>query len=244
MNVVASQFHELLGIEPGCFRVLTSHAAFAFNLSSGSVARVRAHDEPVSTKGGTRSLRRIEQCQVGEPGQWTAFDDRARTNWFTVHTSPVTKITQVPADDVFALQSLSASDVLEWERRFGAAWSGVRISIVLRTAPEKIADLAAGWELIGLPVRDAPFLYPTAQLFRGAPYSGLAVVLRALNEVSTDPWLWLDVLTRPVVQWGGRNGFDLLADGDTASVINVVTQATVAALQDPTHHCGLWEIRS
>jgi hypothetical protein len=65
-----------------------------------------------------------------------------------------------------------------------------------------------------------------------------------LNEVSTDPWLWLDVLTRPVVRWGGRNGFDLLADGDTAGVINVVTQTAVAALQDPTHHCGLWEIRS
>jgi hypothetical protein len=73
---VTEQVDQLTGDEGGRWRVHTSsNSYYDFDLEAMTVARHRAPGASATVNDGTRPIREIAQCRVGEAGRWTMRGD-------------------------------------------------------------------------------------------------------------------------------------------------------------------------
>ncbi|MBC7596361.1 MAG: hypothetical protein H7288_20940 [Kineosporiaceae bacterium] len=83
---------ELTGRESGVWKVQTHRSEYVFDFDEHTVTRIPGVDAGSTINDGTRPLRRIEICLVGERGRWTMLSDEFETDYYWQVSSAVTRI--------------------------------------------------------------------------------------------------------------------------------------------------------
>lgn len=87
--------NELTGRESGVWKVQTHRSEYLFDLDERTVTRIPGVDAGSTINDGTRPLRRIEICLVGESGRWTMLSDEFDVDYFWQVSSAVTRIEKI-----------------------------------------------------------------------------------------------------------------------------------------------------
>jgi hypothetical protein len=98
---------ELTGRESGVWKVKTRRSEYLFDFEKGTVTRIPGADAGSTINDGTRPLRRIEICLVGERGRWTMLADDFHVDYYYWQvSSAVSRIEKVnPASEEAAGES-------------------------------------------------------------------------------------------------------------------------------------------
>jgi hypothetical protein len=84
--------NELTGRENGIWKVHTHRSKYLFDFDERTVTRIPGADAGATINDGTRPLRRIEICLVGERGRWTLLSDEFDVDYYWQVSSAVTRI--------------------------------------------------------------------------------------------------------------------------------------------------------
>ncbi len=90
---------ELTGSEGGILQVHTRDSIHVFDLDAWTIERKPGPNTWASPSDGSRRLRTIERCRVGERGHWTMKSDDYLIDYYFHYTSVIQRIDRVDTEE-------------------------------------------------------------------------------------------------------------------------------------------------
>lgn len=208
----------------GRWLVTAGETTLAFDLRTGVVETQDERTEWHRLRGdrGLR-LQSIDLLRVGEPARWWMRRplDGVRGALHSFVSEPVTAIVSAwSPTEVGAVPGLSY---------LGPCYTEETMRERLGVEPAALEAMVADLQVLRVTTADGREVYPAFQVTDdGALLPGLAAVLSQLGDGTDDAWThWLFLMGRPEYACG-RQVWELLRDGDIATVVRAASRASWA----------------